>query len=274
MKKILYVLCCALLICNVSLAAPRQAYDQLQKTCDCPGCDLKNVNLQNFKPAENPNFQGKICNFTGADLSFGNFKDSNFSGNVIRAVTASNASGESVLQGSNFTRSNLTHANFENALLIGVIFHDAQLEWANLSGANLFRAEFQGANLKYANLSNSHAKLDNMNGFGAYLNGADFSYANLSHAQLAAYFYGANFSYANLQNAVLIDSESPHGDAWRKVNFSYTNLKNACLGFSLCAKNPKAVGIATVVMQQALFCHTTMPNGKVNNRDCDHLKKK
>ena len=104
-----------------------------------------------------------------------------------------------------------------------------------------------------------------MHGFGADMRQANFSYAILSHANLHGDFRGANFTHAQFNNTVLSTCKDAinaavknPADFWQSTNFSYTNL----------TKVKFIISDAKLDLSKALLCHTIMPDGSVNNRDC------
>lgn len=115
---------------------------------------------------------------------------------------------------------------------------DAILSGADLSGAFLCSANLSDANLSDANLN--RANLSDASLIKLYLIRANLSDANLMWANLR----GANLMGANLSEVHLV------GANLRSANLSGANLYEANL-------------------LKAGFCHTTMPDGSINNRDCD-----
>jgi len=122
-----------------------------------PGQNLSDINLSGKKLA---------C----IDLRFTSFFKALFIGTDLR--------------GANFSKANLTLANFKNAILAD----------ANLSGADLTHANFENADLSNADLSNSEL-------FGTIFDGANLQGANLMGAKIGNTF----FRNANLRSALLPD---------------------------------------------------------------------
>ncbi len=120
--------------------------------------------------------------------------------------------------------------------------HQAALSYADLVATNLNGATLAGANLAYANLAT--AKLQVASLAGANLGGANLAYAD---------FPGASFAGANLIGANLAYADFP-GASFAGANLAGANLAGAV------ATNAAYAG--------AYFCHTTMPDGTVNNVSC------
>lgn len=258
-----------LLIMPVSHAKPRHL-QRLMQTCECTGCDLSNQNFEGFKPAENTTLKNKMCDLSDSTFINANLRDANLSVNLIRHRTASKKVGyESVLQQSLIKGTVFDNANLENAGLAGVNAKHASFQNANLSGADLTRGSFHRAKFQNANMRKAHADADAMNGLQADMRHANFFQANLADAHLSAVFQHANFSCANLTNAVLITSTEFPADKkpWEGVNFSYADLTGANIGATSTAKTKKPQ-ISADVLKQAVFCHTIMPDGSLNDRDC------
>jgi uncharacterized protein YjbI with pentapeptide repeats len=104
----------------------------------------------------------------------------------------------------------------------------ADLSGANLSGLSLHGSSLVGANLSGANLSNAEFDMSVL------------SNANLSGADLTnAYFTLSTVSGANLEGAILTN----------------VNLRHA-------------EGAASVNLEGAQFCNTTLPDGSIRNDHC------
>ncbi|WP_017328228.1 pentapeptide repeat-containing protein [Synechococcus sp. PCC 7336] len=98
---------------------------QLEKTGNCPGCNLNRVDLQ------------------GADLDRANLIDAEFERADLQAANLVDAD----LEGAQLANANLRYANLAGANLSG-----ANLRGANLAGADLRRTNFERANLAGADL--------------------------------------------------------------------------------------------------------------------------
>jgi uncharacterized protein YjbI with pentapeptide repeats len=252
---------------------PAADLQNFKDTCQCHNCNLSDADLQNFKPGssnskENP-FIGKTlgkflpyscalsCDLQYTNLSGANLSNNNFTTCIRGYITP--------LKNADFS-----YANLRNTKIINAIFKGAQFNYANLSNSNLFNSEFfivgfYKANFSYANMTNVKSPIDAMHGWGSDMSFANFSNANLTGADINANFEGANFSYANLTNAKLSTTEDSGmwkyqttSKLWRHVNFSYANLTGA--------------QISPAELTGAILCHTVMPDGKINNRDCARVK--
>ena len=94
------------------------------------------------------------------------------------------------------------------------------------------------------------ARLLGENLFGARLIETNFSNANLKNANLA----NSNLKMANLQNANL-----------SQANLSAANLANT----NLSGTSFRHANLAAVNLFEAYFCNTAMPDGSINNKDCE-----
>ncbi|MEK9703231.1 MAG: caspase family protein, partial [Deltaproteobacteria bacterium] len=113
----------------------------------------------------------------------------------------------------------------------------------DLSGVDLGYAELSKANLRQANLQGTSLK-------SADLTSADLSGTNITNATLRnSELGGANLQDADLTNTSLVLAFL--GEA----NLTNTILRNADLKFA--------------TLHRAKFCNTTMPDGYINNQDCE-----
>ncbi len=132
----------------------------------------------------------------------------------------------------------LQNADLQNAKLYNAKLNGADLRSANLSGADLRSANLSGADLEKANLQN------------ASLKNADIMNANLRNINLyKAFMYEANLGGANLTEANL-----------KGANLTEANLKGA---------NLTEANLTDVSFYRTKFCKTFMPNGEINNIDCE-----
>ena len=146
------------------------------------------------------------------------------------------------------SRSNLSQSDLSFARLSDANLSDANLSGAKLYGANLESANLESANLSYANLES--AKLSDANLNYVELNDAELRRANLSDAKLRV----ANLIKANLKKTDL-----------RRANLSDANLSGAKLN----GANLSDANLNEVNLDKAILCNTTMPDGTINNRDCE-----
>ncbi len=248
--RVVEILTGAELPTSITHAASANPLATFKSTCVCVGCYLNYENLANYQPTQlmknDHCWKESFCDLRYARLAHANLMNSNFS------------NGDTCVRRANFSRAYFYYADLTKVKWRGVELRGAHLDHANLSGSDLQLVTAGFANFSSANMNSAKASEKTMGGLGADFRHANFSYANLSNAELAGDFGAANFSHANLEHAVL--TEIAISDRTRgKVNFSYANLKGASI-------NLKDMGYTLV----ELFCHTTMPDGKINDRDCPH----
>jgi uncharacterized protein YjbI with pentapeptide repeats len=160
---------------------------------------------KNQKIAQQAEFEmsdrGKLINekrCIGCDFKYQNFSKADLTGVVM---------SQAMLNGTNFSDTNLTLAIFRDADLTGANLTRANLQQAALYGAKLIGTKLVGANLNkaklpYANLKG--ASLQKANLTKANLNSADLSQVDLSNANLTgADLTNADLSDANLQRTIL-----------------------------------------------------------------------
>jgi uncharacterized protein YjbI with pentapeptide repeats len=149
------------------------------------------------------------------------------------------------------THADLAGARLVDAALDGIHLGESNLERADLSGATLFRAHLIGARLRDADLTRAHLR-------DADLTHADLTGAKLFHARMI----DADLSYARLFVVYLVEADLTGARLIKADVRAYmtgANLTNA----NLSGANP-----FDVIYGSPTFCHTTMPNGSVNNGGC------
>ena len=138
------------------------------------------------------------------------------------------------------------HTDCPGAFMNFANLHYADLNYANLTGTELQFADLSDADLRFADLSRT------------YLNYADLRRADLRSANL----HGANLRWTSLDAANL--SEANLSEA----NLTLANLEGADLhGANLSGANMYHTKFSSTTK----FCITMMPDGSINNRDCDAL---
>ncbi|MDF2867176.1 MAG: pentapeptide repeat protein [Gammaproteobacteria bacterium] len=287
MKKIFY--CVLLFISGISLAANlQQNVQKLVTTCSCERCDLTHAKLSGLSLGQHPAEHGQRdylneCNLNQANLSHANLDYAKLIG-----------AGRSYALNINLNQAKLMGARLKNTEFYRIDCNETNFSRANLTGSSLKNSNFIKANFNRANLRYVTTLYKRIN-LGSQMSQANFSYANLLHAQLDATLDGANFNHANLHNAILdpaiIDVQGSNNSGFAELNFSYANLTDAELYETQGAAIPfyktnftgadlKGARFFTgyrlgqpqsTDINAAIFCHTTMPDGKINNRDC--LKK-
>ena len=152
--------------------------------------------------------------------------------------------------------------------LSSVMLDEAQLYKVQLPEANLNHSHFERAELSESNLRGAllrEAKLNDAKLHSAILEDVDLTKADLSGAKLIS----TKLSGAILENTILSDADLKLAD------LSGANLTNAEFGGAifLGATLEDATG-RDRWPETAWFCKTTMPNGDINNEDCESLKEK
>ena len=181
-----------------------------------------------------------------------------FSASFMQILATEANFSEAKLTGSNFQNSNINLADFRRSDLSetsmnwisagGTKFQFANLHLAKLVGSSLRFANFNYANLSYANLRNVDAHRTN------------FRHCNLNHAHLIkAQASRAEFNNANLEWAQCIKADM------RGAIFTGANLKNANFSGAILL-NAKDFDAGA---EGLILCKTVMPDGSINNRDCD-----
>ncbi len=280
-KKIAYatvVTLIAINTCSNAEISPLSTTKEiLLKNCECVNCDLSNADLSKFQPGntnpkKNPFITSKNkdkvawlnCDLSGANLSYADLNLCNFQ-ITLRGYTTPIAQAK-------FVNTNLSHAHLRGCNLYGNDFRNANLSFTNMSHANISLGDYTNTNFSHSKLQETTSKMDAMHGWGSDWRDANFSYSNLERANLYGLFRGANFHNANLNDATLISGPnagqpyfSPQisltdAERWENTDFSNANLKGARI-FNINGNH-------AADLSKAKFCHTVMPDGKINNRDC------
>lgn len=175
--------------------------------------------------------------FTGADLSQSSFRHAD----LTRAVF-----DEALLQGCHFENANLRKASLRRAALSGALMAGADLEDADLRGATLTLVEpargKQKASASLAGVRLDRALLDEM--FGE---GVDFAGASLRGVKFGrSVVRGANFNGADLDGADLGDAiltgATFHGAVLTGVNVEALGL--SADAFAGCLRDPTPAALA------------------------------
>lgn len=182
----------------------------------------------------------------GVDLSFGNFKDSEFikthlmKANLEFSILENADMTDAILIGTSMANAIMTKINLTMAQLI-----EANLSEANLINANLTRAFLIGANIRRSNLTGailtsailaradaSRGILVNCNALNANLvginavetdfSGSDFSEADLTTARLQ----GAKINNTNFSNSKLLEANLSSVTQYEGANFTDSDWWN------------------------------------------------
>ncbi len=149
------------------------------------------------------------------------------------------------LQLANLDRAMLERQDFYKAVLVSASLRNANFKFAKLREANLWGADFSGSNLK-----------------GAVLKSASLGVANLS---------GGNLKCTNFERAILFRGIL-HGADLKGANLRHANLEEAKL-VNAKLSNADLSGAKTTgaVFDGATYCCTRMPEGNLNNTDCEQV---
>lgn len=155
------------------------------------------------------------------------------------------------LRGSSFKRLQVNKINLRNADLTDADLSDVIFLEADFTGARMYWTRLNKAQLRNANFENSEL------GYADML-GGDFSKANFAGVFMDGVdIRAANFTGTNCEGAIF-DSDGPKDPQYLGANFMDANLKDA----TIYIDGNKFV----------YFCRTIMPDGTVNNRDCELLE--
>lgn len=128
---------------------------------------------------------------------------------------------------------------------------NARCAGADLRGQNLGGVDLRGANLRRVNA-------EGVDFSDAVLTGADLTGANLRGADLVnSYLDGARLNRAHLDRAQFF------GAYVERTQFRGANLTGADLA-GIEGSHTRAVRD----LRRAILCRTTLPDGRVSNRDC------
>ncbi len=200
---------------------------------------------------------------------------------------------EAIVPGAKLTECDLTGADLDRAL-VSVRYPDAtRMLLADLTGATMRGADLTGLSVAGGRLNGADAReaiLDNLSLAGAEASGLDARDATSDRAGAAAgaNIYDARLTDANFEGAVLkgvsfnrsrLDGAKFKGATWVAVEANTASLRGADLtglkgsGSTVYLADfgeAKLGGAALtpVDLEWATLCHTQMPDGKVEDRDC------
>jgi len=261
---------------NAELTAAQKsvALALFRQTGQCFGCEFPNEDFSGIKPAETAD-HGLVSCTVNAVVN-GTFDGSKFDhSNFVTCQTKY----DSALASMSWNNANLRNTDFTGANLGGNSMNYADLSGANLTDASLYEISMHGTILKGARLVRVRSDPASMSGACSDFAGADFTEANLEKAEICGVFIGTNFAGANLRNANItgyamgvrptdatedaygppkpVPQDTPFGG---KINLTGANLTGASI-FTETTLKPGGYSFA-------ILCRTTLPDGKISNRDC------
>ncbi|MCL2932079.1 MAG: serine/threonine-protein kinase [Trichodesmium sp. MAG_R03] len=243
---------------------------KLLETSECPGCNLRGVNLAAVKLEDaylrdadlfKANLRG--VELRGARLQNANLKAAQLQGaNLIKAKLQEANLSRARLEGANLTHSNLENTQLQQAYLSGASLARAVLASANLQQANLYGANLTSANLRAANFHDANlrdARLKRADLKGANLKGANLSGANMDRANLR----GVDLRRATLKDTSLRRVDLV-GANLAGVKFLDAELEGANLkGANLKNANLLGANLENVNLQGANLQGAIMPDGSL-----------
>ncbi|EUJ43626.1 pentapeptide repeat-containing protein [Paenilisteria rocourtiae] len=200
-----------------------------------------------------------------------------------------------VLEGFNFSNSDLRNSyfddgefrsvNFKHSNLAGVnfdhrVFIDTKFDYVNLTGASFESAEFHNGSLKgtYAKKGDGlpsfkGAFMQGVNVSTATLKGADFSYANLANSKFNASeltnasFEGADLTFAELKQSAL--SKTNFANAiFDQTDFSYSDLSKSNFdGEVFRGTIFRSTGLVDATFRDAIFENVSFKGSYVKRAD-------
>ncbi|MDA0654497.1 MAG: pentapeptide repeat-containing protein [Proteobacteria bacterium] len=215
---------------------------------DCPGCDLRGVNL-------------KRADLRGANLAGADLSGANLHAAILAGANLANAN----LEGANLNRADLKRANLEGANIQEAMMYEARCDGANLIGADLTltnagRVQFIGANLTGARMVAMDLRAARMNDavfLDADLSGSLMDDAQLSRSKMA----GVIILEATMPRVQLIDADLTGADL-RASNFINANLRGANLtSANLSLANLYLANLSDVTKDGAIWNDAVLPGG-------------
>lgn len=205
-----------------------QAY-KLNKTQDLMSAMAKGIELNNISlnEANLSNACFKRCNFMKSTLENGMMDGADFSeSNLIGASFEATSLRESTLNAAQMIECNLSEAILEDAILDHACMIGAFLRRANLQRASLKNTVLTRADLFHANFS--HANLEHSNIAGANAISTNFSHANMTQCDFTAVnLMGINLNHANLTHAKLLEVNLGNLGEFEGANFTDADWWNA-----------------------------------------------
>ncbi len=250
--------------------------DLFRKFALCSGCDLRNENFSQIVPSFTADSGLQACTVDGS------VQNSQLDGaNLAHAdFTLCASKHDSALNSMTWDGSSLKNVNFTGAILGFSSMQNVDLTGANLKKADLSQVDMENSDLTNARLDEASSIPGNMSGGCSTFKKVNFIKASFIRADLCGDFRGADFSGADLKHAKLhgyvvrakddpdsdmvgLDMVDPLPHDFRfggKINLTDANLAGATI-FTEKALEPGGYAFA-------ILCNTTMPDGKLSNRDC------
>ncbi|KXF77236.1 hypothetical protein ATN84_07470 [Paramesorhizobium deserti] len=261
---------------NAELTATQKhvAMELFRQTGQCFGCNFPGENFSGIKPAQTAD--NGLVNCTANAVVNGTFDGSRIDhANFVTCQTKY----DSALASMSWNNASLRNVDFTGTNLGGNSMDYADLTGANLTDASLYEISMHGTILKGAKLVRVRSDPASMSGACSDFGQADFTDADLEKAEICGVFIGANFTGANLRNANItgyavgvrptdatedaygpprpVPQDTPFGG---KINLTGANLTGASI-FTETTLKSGGYGFA-------ILCRTTLPDGKISNRDC------
>ena len=210
----------------------KQNVAELKSTKSCPNCFLRGADLKNM------NLSG--ANLRGADL-----------------------------MGADLTGADLSNAVLASSSMRGVVLTNALLKDTNLDGADLAGVDLSGVK------NNSKSNSEKTCSTREHLNFISFNGANLDNANLN----GLGIHHSKIESASFRGANLS-GTCWSRtelgwVDFTGANLREAKMlrniGQALNMTGADLTGADLLhggPFDDATFCETKMPDGRIDNSDC------
>jgi uncharacterized protein YjbI with pentapeptide repeats len=270
---------------EVNPVSYRNSYKKIKSFCFCyaPYGNFERIHLTAYKPGE---FRGLGCGlnqyylfkktswdetYLNCHFEHANYKESQLENTDWRVTLRGYITS---LQSASFEFADFSYAQLTQNIFYGSNFQHSQFQYAKLNTIDFSLSNLSDTNFSHAILNEVISQRDAMHGWGADFRQSNFSYAQFNQSRLYGDFRGANFSHAQFKNTQLTTSydaisyttpgvqinENSEAELWKNVNFTDADLSGAIL--TTLDNNQQNAFL------NAHFCHTIMPNGKVNNRDC------
>jgi uncharacterized protein YjbI with pentapeptide repeats len=169
----------------VSILSPYPSFIISSARAACTDTAAPSVNWENCRKRnlimDNFNFSGS--NFTRADLSASDLRNSNFQKAIFFKTNLARAS---------LAGSDAEGANFEGVVASRTDFSNGNYKNTNFLKAEIGRSNFSNSNLENANMSK--ADFSRVNFFNSNLKGVNLAFSNISRANFTSINIDENFS--------------------------------------------------------------------------------